>query len=260
MASQHSRMDFPQFQKLPAEIKRKIWIEALPTPRIYEPDNRAMWISFNHPTRFYREYYPPRVRETCKDAYYACMSVGRFTFGYFDNSNIRGLWYNETQDAVYYATCDQWFNTPLKGLRKIYISMEVAISIFLDQGFRSQTFEACRHLVVALYLDKRCEIGDVKTDDFATTAPVFRAMRDDDIMVEKVDLTPYLAGRFPELLEKKFLTWADFKSVLLQKREEAIFESLGEPWDAWLNKRPLLLEAVEVFRKPDVGMGPERLV
>ncbi|KAK1536097.1 hypothetical protein CPAR01_09639 [Colletotrichum paranaense] len=260
MAPQHSRMDFPQFQKLPAEIKRRIWIEALPAPRIYEPDNRGPWISFNHPTRFYREYYPPRVRETCKDAYDACMSVGHFTFGYFDNSNIRGLWYNKTQDAVYYATCDQWFNTPLKGLRKIYVSMEVAISIFFDQGLRTQTFEDCRHLVVALYLDKRREIGDVITDDFATTAPVFRAMRDEDIMVAKVDLTYYLAGRFPELLEKEFLTWADFKSVLLQKREEIILENSNEPWNAWMKKGPLLLEAVEVFRKPDVGMDPERLV
>ncbi|KAK1705610.1 hypothetical protein BDP67DRAFT_583129 [Colletotrichum lupini] len=258
MAPQHSRMDFPRFQELPAEIKRKIWIEALPAPRIYEPNNHATWISVNHPTRFYREYYPPRVRETCKDAYDACMSVGRFTFGYFDNSNIRGLWYNETQDAVYYATCDQWYNTPLKGLRKIYISIEVALLIFLEEGFRTQTLGACRHLVVALYLDKRREVGDVRTEGFATTVPVFRDMRDDDIMVEKSAVMHYFIGPFPGLFEK-FLTWGHVKGMLLQKREEIILENSNEPWNAWMNKGPLLLEAVEVFRKPDVGMDPERL-
>ncbi|KXH50790.1 hypothetical protein CSIM01_01639 [Colletotrichum simmondsii] len=260
MAPQHSRMAFPQFKKLPAEIQRKIWLEALPAPRIYEPNDNAIWISCDHPTRFYREYSPPRVREACKDAYDACMSVGRFTFGYFDNSNIRGLWYNEMQDAVYYATGDQWISTMLQGLRKIYISIEVALHVFLDDGFSTQTFGACRHLVVTLYLDKRREIGEHETDKFTTTVPVFRAMRDDDIMARVSEVPSDHRWSFPELLKQRFLTWADVKGMLLQKREEAILESLEEPWNVWMNKGPLLLEAVEVFRKPDVGMDPERLV
>ncbi|KXH44779.1 hypothetical protein CNYM01_02244 [Colletotrichum nymphaeae SA-01] len=252
-------MAFPQFKKLPPEIQRKIWLEALPAPRIYEPNDNATWISNDHPTRFYREFLPPRVREACKDAYDACMSVGRFTFGYFDNSNIRGLWYNEMQDAVYYVTCDQWYGNRLMGLRKIYISVEVALFIFLDEGFTTKAFGACRHLVVALYLDKRHEIGENETDHFTTTVPVFRAMRDDDIMAKVSELADDLAETFPELLKKQFLTWADVKGMLLQTREKLILESSDKHWNAWMNKGPLLLEAVEVFRKPDVGMDPERL-
>lgn len=173
-------MSFPRFKKLPPEIRRKIWVEALPAPRIYEPDNNDEYWSLDKGTRFFHEYYPPRVRQTCKEAYEACMSVGRFTFGCFGNSNIRGLWYNDTRDAIYYATLGQWYGTNLKAPQKMIISVEIALDEFLKTAFEDEKFAACRHLVVALFIDRYLPIGSIMTDDLARLDPLLRFMKDDD--------------------------------------------------------------------------------
>ncbi|KAK1636437.1 hypothetical protein BDP81DRAFT_394132 [Colletotrichum phormii] len=226
-------MELPQFKKFPAEIRRKIWLSALPSPRIYEPDNMAEYWSFDKPTRFLHEYSPPRVREACKEAYEACMSVGHFTFGCFRNTNIRGLWFNDTQDAIYYATLEQWYQTELKASEKTIISIEVALDVFLETGFENESFAACRHLVVALYIDSRCPIASVHMDELPRKLSVFRA----------------LDGR-------NYLTWAELRDMLLKTREGKILANAGKPG---IYKGTLILEAVEAFRKGDNRDDPERL-
>ncbi|KAK1723983.1 hypothetical protein CaCOL14_003056 [Colletotrichum acutatum] len=248
-------MSFPQFKKLPPEIRRKIWVEALPAPQIYEPDSHeGNWYS-DKGTRFFHEYYYTRVREACKEAYEACMSFGRFTFGCFGNSNIRGLWYNDARDAIYYATLGQWHGTNLKASRKMIISVEIALDEFLKTGFEDEKFAACRHLVVALFIDRYLPIGSIMTDDLARMEPLLRAMKDDANIAQTASCSGIIANRFPELAGKDYLTWAEVRGMLLKTREERILANAGKPK---MYKRPLLLEAVEVFKNEN-AQDPERI-
>ncbi|KXH57750.1 hypothetical protein CSAL01_05901 [Colletotrichum salicis] len=239
-------IEFPQFKKFPTEIRRKVWLSALPSPQIYEPDNTAEYWYFDKPTRFLHEHSPPRVREVCKEAYEACMSVGHFTFGCFGNTNIRDLWFNDTQDAIYYATLEKWYQTELKASKKTIISIEVALDVFLETGFENESFAACRHLVVALYIDSRCPIASVHMDELPRKLPVCRAVRDDDIITQTLGVKNIIAARNPELDGRNYLTWAELKDMLLKTREGKILANADKPG---IYKGPLILEAVEAFRK-----------
>ncbi|KAF6828656.1 hypothetical protein CMUS01_08501 [Colletotrichum musicola] len=222
--------EFHRFQELPPEIRRLIWRASLPPARIYEPvQGICAFVDFlsSRPTRFVREWSPPAMRAACREAYGVCMAAGRFRFGYFDGSSVRGVWYNNDLDAVYYASDDNWRH-PLGDIRNIYVGADIALDPAQFARFVADCdVSSCSKLVVAV--DPRLQ--SYEATDFEGTEPFFRPMRDDDI----VGLRQTPAGSLPDDVNKSTVTWADLKLIL----QDHLKYQLVMP----------RLEAVEVFRR-----------
>ncbi|KAK2019873.1 hypothetical protein LZ32DRAFT_652468 [Colletotrichum eremochloae] len=145
---------FTKFRQLPDEIRRAIWKASLPAPRVFEPkvyDNELDNYEEGKPTRFIREWKtPPRMKGACRETYAVCMSLGRFTFGRFKNSSIRGFWFNDEHDAVYFSRYGQWDGNRVRGIQTVYVSTDIALTELIGKGFENDNLTACRHLIVTL--------------------------------------------------------------------------------------------------------------
>ncbi|KAK2025718.1 hypothetical protein LX32DRAFT_702895 [Colletotrichum zoysiae] len=252
--NQNSPKTFPQFRQFPIEIRRAVWEASLPTPRVFEPkvydgDNTEEPKSYNlgKPTRFYREWAPPKMRGACREAYAVCMSLGRFTFGWFKNSSIRSLWFNDKYDAVYFSHYRQWDCTRVRGVQTVYVGIDIALTELTREGFKHDNLSACRRLVVALDPEMLALNEYIPLDGPPGTKPVFRAMKDHDL------IGPHqLATDFPEVAGKEFLTWGDLRSIL-EKTRTRVMDANTE--NRVLYKGHIQMEAVEVFRVEDDGDG-----
>ncbi|GKT48099.1 uncharacterized protein ColSpa_08280 [Colletotrichum spaethianum] len=238
---------FPKFRQLPVEIRRAIWEASLPASRVFEPtgdDEELFSYKEGKPTRFIREWAPPRMRGACREAYAVCMSVGRFTFGCFKNSRIRGLWFNDKHDAVYFSHYWQWDYTRVCGVQTIYLSPKIALTELVHKNCWDANLAACRRLVVALHPGMLSPAAEVTPEDLPGTKPVFRAMTDDDI----IGPHQLKAASFPEFADKEFITWGELRLVLQNLRQKMITANAEKP-DFY--KGPIQMEAVEVFRALD---------
>ncbi|GKT83680.1 hypothetical protein Ct61P_01530 [Colletotrichum tofieldiae] len=221
---------FFKFRQLPVEVRRAIWEVSLPAPRVFEPegyndDDELLDYEEGKPTRFIREWAPPRMRGACREAYAVCMSAGRFTFGWFRNSSIRGLWFNDKHDAVYFSHYRQWDRAQVRGVQTICVSTEIALTDLAYKGFEHANLAACRRLIVALHPKMLYPIEEVTLEDLPGTKPVFRAMKDDDIIgPHKLEV-----ARFPELAGKPFLTWGELRSVLQNARHKTVVTNAEKP-------------------------------
>ncbi|KAK1691000.1 hypothetical protein BDP55DRAFT_627677 [Colletotrichum godetiae] len=110
-----------------------------------------------------------------------------------------------------------------------------------------------------MYIDSRCPIASVNMDELPRKLPVFRTVRDDDVIAQTLGVEGVLAARFPELDGRNHLTWAELRDMLLKTREGKILANADKPG---IYKGPLILGAVEAFRKEDNrgggGRGPGR--
>ncbi|KAL0938688.1 uncharacterized protein CTRU02_205298 [Colletotrichum truncatum] len=232
-----------RFGKLPAEIRCAIWRASLPPPRVYEPHLRGIDADLK-PTKFFEEWAPPEMRESCREAYNICMSAGKFRFGYFENSHVRGLWYNNDVDAIYYSCQDQLGSNCLDGIKNIYTSMDMALSgdcvdvLIYDHGLH-----LCQRLVVAMW-PKYPMRPEILSRILEMTKPTFRRIRDQDI----VGINEYDNQDYPEGAEGAPITWGEVKQVLQNLLEQGRQHVSGNK-SKWESKGPFALEAVEVFRK-----------
>ncbi|KAF4458152.1 hypothetical protein FALBO_15067 [Fusarium albosuccineum] len=86
---------FPQFKKLPPELRSKIWEYALSEPRIFWPgENHASWETINF------VHKPPAARQTCHEARQVSQKLGVMAFGQ-SGTIKKGLWFNLSSDILY---------------------------------------------------------------------------------------------------------------------------------------------------------------
>ncbi|KAK1970690.1 hypothetical protein LY78DRAFT_666672 [Colletotrichum sublineola] len=219
---------FTRFRHLPPEIRRMIWKSSLPPGRIYEPKPYNDWTMLDHrPVQFYQHWAPPVMREASKEAYMVCMENGSFRFGYYSYARpgqMRSIWYNDEQDAVYLHTFDQWNKLDLFNVKNICISEEIALNP--EHCERVLGNMDCNRVIVAYY-----PVGTPTEEQLTDTYPVFRSICNEDnvVTVQMVDPEDWDEG-----LE---LTWREHKAFIKNCWEKG---NLGKPVD---------FEAVEVFRK-----------
>lgn len=95
---------FHHFNKLPAELRLRIWQMSLPGTRIFEP--RAQCINDNGIVEFEaglaNRYPPPAIRGVCKEAWNVTEKHGHFSFG-FSFLQRGGSWFNPDLDIVYFS-------------------------------------------------------------------------------------------------------------------------------------------------------------
>ncbi|KAJ3527179.1 hypothetical protein NM208_g10831 [Fusarium decemcellulare] len=114
---------FPQFKKLPPELRSKIWECALSEPRIFWPgENRASWETMNF------VHKPPAARQTCHEARQVSQKLGVVAFG--QNGTIKkGLWFNLLSDILYldrrcFLTNDELLPTVREEVRNVALDWD----------------------------------------------------------------------------------------------------------------------------------------
>ncbi|KAF3803714.1 hypothetical protein GCG54_00004892 [Colletotrichum gloeosporioides] len=244
---------FPRFRELPTEIRWAIWLYALPAPRIYEPAAPTDWLlTPMKPITFLRTFAPPVLREVCQEAYEVCMSEGEFRFGCFF-SHMRGIWYNEVRDAIYFACEMQLDRTHIFEVDTIYLSADCALRSPDCRNFlMSKNFDFCDKLVIALYPPGSWDM-DVQT--LKGTEPIFRKIMDYEIIGEHAwdttDCSLEQRRKWNSAVDgdaHNIIYWQRAKEVILglfKMRQEAARLAGREHYE-----EDLELEAVEVFRKP----------
>ncbi|KAF4953989.1 hypothetical protein FSARC_12277 [Fusarium sarcochroum] len=90
---------FPQFKKLPIELRSKIWDYAMQNEsRIFYPhkdydhDNEIQQVHVAHK--------PPAIRQVCQEARRMSGKRGMFIFG-MERSTVKGLWFDFSSDILY---------------------------------------------------------------------------------------------------------------------------------------------------------------
>lgn len=167
------------------------------------------------------------MRAACREAYNVCMAAGRFRFGYFDGSSVRGLWYNNDADAVYFAKEDMWRH-PLGDIKNIYVGTEIV----LDPAHLSAFIADCDMTSWSRFIVAVDPKALGSETDVEGTEPFFRPMKDEDV----VGFQKKLTGILPDDVSERLITWADLRLFLQD----------------YLKYQPVMprLEAVEVFRRP----------
>ncbi|KAF9879719.1 hypothetical protein CkaCkLH20_02530 [Colletotrichum karsti] len=245
--ARHSRssgrnFEFHGFPKLPPEIRRAIWEAALPPPNICQPVGERQAASDWHserPTKFKNTWKPPTIRAACREAYEVTMSRGRFRFGYYHDSGIRGLWFNDSTDAVYISRPQQLEYNHFPDVHNIYLGACLALDSTLCWNFiNNDEFDSCRRLVIAL--DPKGPVGFVR---MMTTTPKFWTMQDHDCLGKHA----FNGNDYPAGAKSRHITLGQARQVLLhffKKRQESRLQ-MGRT-DFY--QGPLKVEAVEVFR------------
>ncbi|KAF4928583.1 hypothetical protein CGCVW01_v001936 [Colletotrichum viniferum] len=235
---------FHRFREFPPEIRHAIWKAALPPPRVYEPE--ASVVDVTKPVHFLTSFPPPAMREACREANEACQSEGVFKFGYW-GGHLRGMWFNVSKDAIYYACEAQYTRTELVEVNTIYLSADCAFrSPDIRDFLLSPRFDFCDRLIIALYPPGSWEMP-VKT--LKGTEPVFRRIDDmETIGFHEWDNTDFPEAQRDEMEVEDCISWFNAREVILglfKMRQEAARLAGREHYE-----EDLEVEAVEVFRKP----------
>lgn len=123
---------FPEFMKLPAELRDKIWEMSLPGVRVFEP-SPPVSIDPYHGRDWGRsspvaecavlKRFPvPNIRGACKEAWNMTEKHRAFRFG--PGGGIGGSWFNKRRDIVYITT---WTDHP----QSLSTEMDKCIQTFI---------------------------------------------------------------------------------------------------------------------------------
>ncbi|KXH57751.1 hypothetical protein CSAL01_05902 [Colletotrichum salicis] len=229
--------------RLPKELKHKIWDLCLPPGRIYEPKTYGDYMFYDpRHVQFYQHWAPPTLREVNREARDYCMKAGQFRFGYYEDDLARGtmrsIWYNNKLDAIYISRFSQWRDLNLLYVKNLIIGDTIVLNPDKCRDVLSGACYGCDNLTIA-YQPRGAPIVKSRPPsryELETTQPVFYSIKDHErVCAELVDLDDWDEG----LLK----TWGEHKLEL----EKVFYESMGSSY-----KKLVRFRAVEVFRKPRV--------
>ncbi|KAK1464291.1 hypothetical protein CMEL01_13052 [Colletotrichum melonis] len=84
---------FPQFCRLPMELRKIIWQMTLPDSRVFEP------YDIEHRPRLRKRFEPPAILAVCKESRKVANEHGTFIFGW-EKSIGESVWFNPKKDVV----------------------------------------------------------------------------------------------------------------------------------------------------------------
>ncbi|OLN88024.1 hypothetical protein CCHL11_00279 [Colletotrichum chlorophyti] len=173
LTSNTPKAKFCLFDKLPVELRMKIWKLALPGGRIFElyqrdPHFRLMRVTQaqgnNQPNQFMLQrqasglpemsistHKTPKLRLACKEANRAFREAGGFEFGLFGGV-YKGLWFNYSEDILYVKDDPtNWVNLDMSRIIRVGFSHVK----FLDKASANSRldmvldhFASCREVIV----------------------------------------------------------------------------------------------------------------
>ncbi|KAK1536098.1 hypothetical protein CPAR01_09640, partial [Colletotrichum paranaense] len=209
------------FNRLPNELKDKIWKLCLPPGRIYEPI--TYYNHREHDPRnilFYQHWAPPTFREINREAREYCMKAGQFRFGHFE-------------DALGHGT--YWYLNHLQ-VKNLIIGDAIVLDRNECREVLTSDCYGCENLTIA-YQPRGAPIEENKgptREAMEATEPVFYPVKDDErVCAEIVDVEDWGEG----LLK----TWAEHRDEL----KEIFYEDGSKT-------RDVTFRSVEVFRKPRI--------
>ncbi|KAK1490812.1 hypothetical protein CTAM01_10522, partial [Colletotrichum tamarilloi] len=229
------------FNRLPNELKDKIWKLCLPPGRIYEPI--TYYNHREHDPRnilFYQHWAPPTFREINREAREYCMKAGQFRFGHFEDAlghgTMRSIWYNNDLDAIYLSGPEQYWYLNHLQVKNLVIGDAIVLDRNECREVLTSDCYGCENLTIA-YQPRGAPIEENKgptREAMEATEPVFYPVKDDErVCAEIVDVEDWGEG----LLK----TWAEHRDEL-----EEIFYQDGS------KTRDVTFRSVEVFRKPRI--------
>ncbi|KAK1483163.1 hypothetical protein CABS01_02899, partial [Colletotrichum abscissum] len=229
------------FNRLPNELKDKIWKLCLPPGRIYEPITY-----YNHQEHdprkilFYQHWAPPTFREVNREAREYCMKAGQFRFGHFEDAlghgTMRSIWYNNDLDAIYVSGLAQYWYLSHLQVKNLIIGDAIVLDRDECREVLTSDCYGCENLTIA-YQPRGAPIEENKgptREAMEATEPVFYPVKDDErVCAEIVDVEDWREG----LLK----TWAEHRDEL----KEIFYEDGSKT-------RDVTFRSVEVFRKPRI--------
>ncbi|KXH50791.1 hypothetical protein CSIM01_01640 [Colletotrichum simmondsii] len=229
------------FNRLPNELKDKIWKLCLPPGRIYEPITYYNYRRYDpRNTLFYQHWAPPKFREINREAREYCMKAGQFRFGHFEDylghGSMRSIWFNNELDAIYLSgPLQYWFVNRLQ-VKNLIIGDALVLDSDDRRAVLTGDLHGCDNLTIA-YQPRGAPIDENRgpgREELYATEPVFYAVKDNErVCTEIVDAEDWDEG----LLK----TWAEHRDELKE-----IFYEDGP------KMRDVTFRAVEVFRKPRI--------
>ncbi|ODA76745.1 hypothetical protein RJ55_08016 [Drechmeria coniospora] len=170
---------FPQFCRLPGELRRKIWRMFAPGGRIFEPffeHNRPLPhgqftslkahydVDQNDPyvVKLKERHPPPVVRRVCRESRQACDDIGGFLFGIIRNTR-RGFWFNYMEDIVLLDS------GTLKHVGQLFLGQVRNVAIFYSQLRYEADCEIFIH-IVGKYLDQCRNVLVLCCNDFTVNS------------------------------------------------------------------------------------------
>ncbi|KAM5383635.1 hypothetical protein ACJZ2D_001872 [Fusarium nematophilum] len=94
-----STPSFPQFKKLPPEVRAIIWEYSFGGPRIFRTRTPSQSPAGIVPMAL--DHKPPRSSQACKEARHVSQVCGSFLFGAYGGV-VKGLWFNHSKDILYW--------------------------------------------------------------------------------------------------------------------------------------------------------------
>ncbi|KAL2212308.1 hypothetical protein CC79DRAFT_358638 [Sarocladium strictum] len=144
---------FPQFSKLPPEIRLEIWKLALPDTRVFRI--RSPMQSHMAPILMEYNHRPPSALKTCHESRQVASKEGKFLFGPRSSSSTGGLWFNPAKDILFFPSHpkewedkDQYYESfeVLKSLRSNEIWIDHVRNVAVDRHAGNNWYELARIL------------------------------------------------------------------------------------------------------------------
>ncbi|KXH44777.1 hypothetical protein CNYM01_02242 [Colletotrichum nymphaeae SA-01] len=140
---------FPEFGRLPAELRRLIWKMALPGRRVLEQADGVV----AYP-ELCKKFRPPVIRAVCKEAWEVTEQNGLFVYGP-ELTASGGTWFNPKQDVIIIRNPGEDYPLgPLEDCRpeiiavdRRYFEQDLNFERVLDVALQ---LKSCRRLIILL--------------------------------------------------------------------------------------------------------------
>ncbi|KAH6961309.1 hypothetical protein DER45DRAFT_537075 [Fusarium avenaceum] len=154
---------FPQFMKLPPEIRIMIWKLSFGPGRIFRTKATSdvpgvIPMAVNHK--------PPAATQACKEARFLSLQIGKFLFGSY-GSKIKSLWFNPSRDLLYWSDRSfpswqfEYDDHDMSCIKFVAIDHDQAYSSLETARDISTIFPGCRVLQIVLPHKALADDGDV---------------------------------------------------------------------------------------------------
>ncbi|KAI6770487.1 hypothetical protein HG530_005116 [Fusarium avenaceum] len=158
---------FPQFMKLPPEIRIMIWKLSFGPGRIFRTKATSdvpgvIPMAVNHK--------PPAATQACKEARLLSLQIGKFLFGSY-GSKIKSLWFNPSRDLLYWSDRSfpswqfEYDDHDMSCIKVVAIDHDQAYSSLETARDISTIFPGCRVLQIVLPHKALADDGDVTYKD-----------------------------------------------------------------------------------------------
>ncbi|KAJ4272097.1 hypothetical protein NW762_000807 [Fusarium torreyae] len=208
---------FPHFEKLPAELRSKIWEHSIQNesrvfcPAGYDEDREVQHFSFAHK--------PPAIRQVCREARQMSKKHSMFIFG-ISGSTRGALWFNTVGDIIYNQDNEEADTSGIEPNYKDIMSAARNVALDFPQNYNWENlleslvtdYRRCETLFLVLGCDE-IPTGDIAFFSIPDDEQAWSVNIDDEETWGQVKENINKAWRKKKLLRKLHITEAQLPSI-----------------------------------------------